>query len=442
MNKEIWKRTYEPDFFCISPVLNSPYPLMKLIFLNRFFSPDHSATSQLLTDLAFHLADAGHEVHVICSRQLYESPEAQLMAFDQVRSVQVHRVWTSRFGRTNLVGRASDYLSFYLSATIKLFLLADPNTVVVAKTDPPLISVPASWAARWRGSCLINWVQDMFPEAAVELGVKALGGRLGGWVCRLRDNSLRAATMNVVLGEHMAEKIKARGVDAARIRIIPNWADGDAIKPLPADANLLRTEWNLMRKFVVMYSGNMGRGHEFETILGAAALLQEDTRFVFLFVGGGHQRSVLGIEAVHRGLTNVQFKAYQPREQLGLSLAVGDVHLISLRPELEGLILPSKFYGVLAAGRPVVFVGALDGEIARQVSHADCGVTVEQGDAQGLAAELRRMADIPANCERMGNNGRRLFDNALSQPMALAAWKTVLSEQDAQSTAARGSELQ
>ena len=402
---------------------------MRVIFINRFFYPDHSATSQLLSDLAFYLASRGHEVHVVCSRQLYESPEAQLITSELVQGVQVHRVWTSRFGRSNLAGRASDYLSFYLSATIKLFLLTDSRTVVVAKTDPPLISVPASWVTHWRGAHLVNWLQDVFPEVAVELGIKVLGGRLGAWVGRLRDKSLLVANMNVVLGERMAERVRARGVDADKVRVISNWADGASIMPIPAEANSLRAKWDLKDKFVVMYSGNMGRAHEFETILGAATLLQADARFVFLFVGGGNQRGPLGSEVAHRGLTNVQFRPYQARDQLGLSLSVGDVHLISLRPELEGLIVPSKFYGVLAAGRPVVFVGAPDGEIARQVGHADCGLVVAQGDSQGLVAGLVRLADTPVICERMGSNGRRLFDAALNQSAAMTAWETILDEQ-------------
>lgn len=401
---------------------------MPVFFLNRYFCPDHSATSQMLTDLAIHMAKAGHEVHVICSRQLYESPVAKLAAFEWLRGVQVHRVWTSRFGRGNLVGRACDYLSFYLSASLKLLFLIDAHAVVVAKTDPPLISVPASWVVRWRGARLVNWLQDVFPEVAVELGVKALDGCFGRWVCRLRDNSLRVAVMNVVLGERMAERVRALGINADKVRVISNWADGEVITPIPAETNPLRAEWNLMDKFVVMYSGNMGRAHEFDTILGAAALLQADARFVFLFVGGGNQRGPLGSEVARRRLPNVQFRPYQPREQLGLSLTVGDVHLISLRPELEGLIVPSKFYGVLAAGRPVVFVGAPDGEIAGQVGQADCGVAVAQGDAQGLAAELVRMADTPARCERMGSNGRHLFDDALSRRRALAAWEALLND--------------
>lgn len=400
---------------------------MKIIFVNRFFYPDHSATSQLLLDLVIYLAGQGHQVHVICSRQLYESPEAKLAAFEQVRGVQVHRVWTSRFGRNNLAGRAGDYFSFYVSATIKLFFLTDSYTVVVAKTDPPLISVPASWVTRWRGARLVNWLQDVFPEVAIELGVKALGGRFGVWLGRLRDNSLRAAMMNVVLGALMAERVVARGVDANKVRVISNWADGSEVVPIPAEMNMLRTEWGLTGKFVVMYSGNMGRAHEFETILGAAGLLLADSRFVFLFVGGGNQRGSLGSEVASRGLANVQFRPYQPREQLGLSLSVGDVHLISLRPELEGLIVPSKLYGVLASGRTVVFVGAADGEVALQVSQAGCGVTVAQGDERGLADVLVRLAEDRAECNRLGSNGRRLFETGLDKVAGLTRWEKILN---------------
>lgn len=399
---------------------------MRVVFLNRYFFPDHSATSQLLSDIAFYLAARGHEVHVLSSRQLYDAPEASLASFEQVQGVWVHRVWTSHFGRTNLAGRAADYLSFYVTATLKLLSLADSSTVVVAKTDPPLISITASWAVRWRGARLVNWLQDVFPEVAVELGVNALAGRLGAWVRTWRNASLKAADMNVVIGQRMALKIRNCGVDADKVRVVSNWVDGGVITPISPETNPLRINWDLTGKFVVMYSGNMGRAHEFETILDAATLLQSDTRFVFLFVGGGNQRGPLGSAVASRALSNIQFRPYQPRDQLGLSLSVGDVHLISLRPELEGLIVPSKFYGVLAAGRPVVFVGAVDGELAQQIGLADCGVVAEQGDARGLADLLERLANMPSMCERLGSNGRRLFDGELNQSKAMAIWEETL----------------
>lgn len=400
---------------------------MKIIFLNRYFYPDHSATSQLLSDLAFYLAERGHEVHVISSRQLYDAPDAQLMAFEQIRGVQVHRVWTSRFGRGNLLGRASDYLSFYVSATVKLFSLTDAISVVVAKTDPPLISIPAAWVARWRGASLVNWLQDVFPEVAVELGIKALGGRIGAWIRHLRNASLNTAVLNVVIGERMALRILDCGVAANKIRVVANWVEGDVITPILPHNNPLRVDWDLIDKFVVMYSGNMGRAHEFDTILDAATELQSDSRFVFLFVGGGNQRGPLGHAVLSRGLSNVQFRPYQPRADLGLSLSVGDVHLISLRPEMEGLILPSKFYGVLAAGRPVVFVGALDGDLAQQINSAECGVVAEQGDVDGLVDSLLHLANSPSKCVRLGGNGRLLFDSKLNQSTSLSAWEKALA---------------
>lgn len=170
----------------------------------------------------------------------------------------------------------------------------------------------------------------------------------------------------------------------------------------------------------------MGRAHEFETILDAATILQSDERFVFLFVGGGNQFGPLGSEVASRGLTNIQFKPYQPREQLGLSLSVGEVHLISLRPELEGLIVPSKFYGVLAAARPVVFIGALDGDLAQQITGAECGLVVRQGDAQGLADGLVELSVNSNACDRMGENGRRLFDVKFNQAQSMADWECAL----------------
>jgi colanic acid biosynthesis glycosyl transferase WcaI len=399
---------------------------VRVVFLNRYFFPDHSATSQLLTDLSFYLAGRGHEVHIIASRQLYDAPDAKLTGYEVVQGVYVHRVWTSRFGRKKLLGRSADYLSFYLTAAFKLYWVSDSHTVVVAKTDPPLISIPVSMVVVLRRSCLVNWLQDVFPEVAVELGVKALAGKIGVWVRALRNASLRAARMSVVIGEGMAHRIQSCGVDADNIRVIANWVDGQAITPVLPNSNSLRLNWGLSGKFVVMYSGNMGRAHEFETILDAAALLQSDARFVFLFVGGGNQLGPLGSAVTSRGLNNVQFKPYQAREQLGLSLSVGEVHLISLRPELEGLIVPSKFYGILAAGRPVVFIGAVDGELALQITRADCGLVVKQGDAKGLADGLVRLAGSSDVCERMGQNGRRLFDAKLNQTQSMADWEKTL----------------
>jgi len=256
-----------------------------------------------------------------------------------------------------------------------------------------LISIVAAVVAWLRGARLVNWVQDVFPETAMALGVRGVNGLLGRALQRMRDASLRQADVNIVLGEKMAAYLTGRGARPDRIKVIHNWVDDEAIVPVPRERNRLREQWGLATKFVVGYSGNMGRAHEFETILETAAQLRSETDIVVLFIGGGNQKAYLENETIKRELTQVLFKPYQDRETLPESLGVADAHLISLRPELESFILPSKFYGVAAAGRPMIFIGDPGGENWRDCTIGSlwCGCP---------APGIRRASSVAAETER------------------------------------------
>jgi glycosyltransferase involved in cell wall biosynthesis len=399
---------------------------MQIIFINRFFWPDHSATSQLLTDLAFHLSKAGQSVHVITSRQVYDDPNAVLPTQANMSNVHVTRVWTTHFGRQHLLGRTVDYLTFYLSAALNLLLLLKPGDIVVAKTDPPLVSVIAAMAAKLRGAKLINWIQDLFPEVAGALEVGGLG-KIEGILRTVRNWSFRSASKNVAIGDGMAKRIAEEGINPDTITVIHNWSDGRAIQPIDRKKNDLRREWGLEDVFVVGYSGNLGRAHEFDTILGAAEKLKHTGGIVFLFIGGGAQRGWIEEDAKKRGLTNILFKPYQPRERLGLSLSVPDVHLISLQPALEGLIVPSKFYGIAAAGRPTLFVGDMDGEIPTILRKTSSGYTISIGDSNGLASRIVEMSHGTI-AGSMGARARVAFEQNFEQHHAFAAWEYLLQE--------------
>lgn len=401
---------------------------MRLIFLNRYFYPDHSATSQMLSDLAFFLVSAGHTVSVITSGQQYDEASARLPAFEVIQKVAVHRVRTTRFGRSNLIGRAADYASFYITAGWRLWWLARAGDVIVAKTDPPLIMVVAAAMARARGARLVNWMQDVFPEAAEALGVGALAGPQGRLLRALRNRAMHYAAINVALGERMAAVLVQQGVPPQRICVIPNWADKEAIVPLAAGDNPLRQAWGLAGKLVVCYSGNMGRAHEFDTMLDAAerlAVTAAEIRFVF--IGAGAQLRRVQHAAARRALSNVQFRPYQARAGLSLSLGVGDIHLVSQRPEVEGYVFPSKLYGIFAAGRPLVFIGAPDGEISRLVEREGVGVAASQGDAAGLAGQLMRLAGDAVLREAMGQRARALLCTRYDKSIALKAWQDLLA---------------
>lgn len=410
-----------------------------LIFINRYFHPDHSATSQMLSDIAFALARDGSAVTVITSRLIYDDDTRRLPKHELVDGVRVVRVWTSRFGRANLAGRAIDYATFYIFAALAVARLASPRHTVIAKTDPPMLSVVAGPIARLRGARTINWLQDIFPEAATALGIgKSWPVRLAlSMLARLRNRSLRKADMNVVLGERMNERLGALGVAEASRRIIPNWQDGRLVKPVSPGDNQLREQWGLTNAFVVAYSGNLGRAHDGETFLEAIAAIEQrrdgfadgaSRPIVWLFIGGGAAFAWLKTEADARALKSVRFEPYQPREMLAHSLSVADVHLISLRPQLEGLIVPSKYYGVAAAGRPCIFIGDADGEIARTLARTDCGITIPQGDGRRLAQAVLELSGDAARCRRMGINARAGFEREFDLPIALAKWRTVLAD--------------
>ena len=352
----------------------------RIIFVNRFFCPDHSATSQILSDLAFDLADAGREVHVVTSTQLYDDAKAALPVSEIMNGVHVHRVPSTGFGRNALVGRSIDYVSFYRSMWQCLVALAQQGDIIVAKTDPPLTSIIAMAAARRNGARLVNWLQDIYPETAVELGVPFMRGPLAASLTALRNRSLRQADATVVVGDLMARKVESLGAPSARVHVIPNWCHDEVIRPVARSENPLRQRWGLAGQFVLGYSGNLGRAHEFQTVLAAAERLRNEPHFIFLMIGGGKRFEELAQAVKRQGLTrSFRFIPYQEQKMLSYSLAVADAHWLSLNPKLEGLIVPSKFYGIAAAGKPIIVIGDKDGEIARLVQQHGCGIVDRSG---------------------------------------------------------------
>jgi glycosyltransferase involved in cell wall biosynthesis len=254
-----------------------------------------------------------------------------------------------------------------------------------------------------------------------------LKGPIGFALVSMRDRSLRAADANVVIGERMAARLQANGI--ARVHIIPNWTDDEAITPLSLGANPLRERWFLRDRFVVGYSGNLGRAHEFETILAAAEHLRNYSSIVFVFIGAGQQFEELRQRVRElRFEDRFRFLPYQDRDQLKFSLSVPDVHWISLKPALEGLIFPSKFYGIAAAGRPVIAVAATNGELARWVQAHQCGYAVVPGDSIVLAERIRELSTRPELCASMGARARAMLEANFSRRQAFARWRSVLAE--------------
>ena len=392
----------------------------RVVFVNRVFWPDHSATSQLLTDLVGSWAADGGPARVVTTTACTGADVAPFGAH-----VTVDRLPPPRLSRQSLPGRAMADAWFLWRVRKHLARTLRPGDIVVAKTDPPMLAPALASVVHRRGASLVVWNQDIFPEVAVELGVLGRSGWFARRLLRWRNRTWRAARCNIVLGERMQAHVEGCGVAADALRVIPNWAD-EALHPVPAAQNALRKAWGLEGCFVVAYSGNMGRAHDYLTLLEAAKALRSDTRIRFVIIGGGHLHERLAAESAALG--NIVFKPFQPRESLSESLSVGDVHLITLQPELEGLIVPSKVYGVMAVGRPLIMIGAADGEVGQMAARHGIGLTVTPGDGQGLADAIQGMAMAPDHARRMGDRARIALEQGYSRAQALQAWHRVLSE--------------
>jgi glycosyltransferase involved in cell wall biosynthesis len=241
-----------------------------------------------------------------------------------------------------------------------------------------------------------------------------------------RDRSLRAADCNVVIATSMAERVSALDVKKEHIRVIHNWVDDRALSPIPAHENPFRRAWGLEDKFVVGYSGNLGRVHDIDTILLASAELV-DCQIAFLCIGGGAQYDALKRTAEKRGLTHLfRFMPYQAENDLSYSLSAADVHWLSHKPEFEGLLFPSKFYGIAAVGRPIIAITSTQSELAKLVAQYQCGLVVEQRDAKTLALELKRLRAAPEVCSAMGAHARAMLNARFTRAHAIDAWARTL----------------
>ena len=402
--------------------------MKKIIFINRFFYPDQSATSQILSDLLFNIqSEINAELHVVTSRNSYQG-DKRFLASEIINGVKVHRIWASNFGRSFLPGRALDYLSFYISALFTLLLLTRKDDILIAKTDPPVISFFAFIVCKCKKGILINWLQDLFPEVAVELGfIKS-----NSIQCRLlkyiKDVSLRAAVKNVAIGEKMVLKINAAGVLREKIIAIPNWNVNDDTTYVEKAVNPLVKEWGLNGKFVISYSGNFGRAHEYEPVCALINKLKDMNDLVFLFIGGGKYYDDLMVYVENNNINNVIFKPYQPREVLNQSLSVADIHLISLRPELEGLIVPSKFFGLASIGALVLYLGDCQGEIGSIIRTHDCGICCNSADIDVIVEILNNIKAHSQISHLLRTNIKKIYLDKYQPRMAYAAWARLLNE--------------
>jgi len=399
---------------------------VRLLFINRFFHPDQSATAQMLTDLAEGLAVSGTAVTVLTGRLGYLGGETAVPSEEQYKGVTVRRVWSTRFGRQSALGRLFDYLSFYLSSVWAAVQTRDVDCVVVL-SDPPILSVQAVLLGRLKGWKTVCWLQDVFPEIAVRADTlrEGLRARLLRWAANW---SLRSSDRVIVVGRCMERCLLAFGLQRDRLVLIPNWADGDHLTPVAPEDNWFRKQHGLEGQIVVMYSGNLGVVHETEALIPLIRYLRGMREVCFLFVGEGQGKTRLQNWASQEKLESVRFLRYQNKEHLRYSLSAGDIHLVTLRSKMEGLSVPSKVYGIMAVGRPVVFIGPDGSEVASLVRESGCGEVFSPQESEKAALAILHLVQDYRRRENLGSAGRRYFESFLDKRCAIQRFQTVFQD--------------
>jgi glycosyltransferase involved in cell wall biosynthesis len=371
--------------------------LVKFLLLNQFFAPDLAPTGQLLGDVVREIAAQGHEADVICAQAAYAGVGGGSMARHSDR-VRVFRTRCLPFGHGR-AARLLSYASFYAGALWQGLQATDCDAVVTM-TTPPLLSLIGTLLKKLRGVRHYVWEMDLYPDVAVALGVLAPHSPITRVLESLATYSRRNADGVIVLGPCMRDRVAASGVPAAAVHIADNWADGALVRPRPFPPP---------GRLVVLYSGNLGLAHDIRTIAAAMAVLSEDDRFRFVFAGGGARRSELEEVCRSRAIANVSWLPYQERESLGAHLATCHVGLVTQTPASVGTLVPSKIYALMAAGRPLLFIGPREATAARIIERFQCGWQIEAGDSSALVELLRLLADSQQLAAEAGARARRAF---------------------------------
>ncbi len=376
-------------------------PRLRVCYFNRSYWPDTGATGQLLTELAEDLV-AKHDFEVTVVTGYPIKAEAPLPAEEVRNGVRIVRARGTTLAPRKFVGRALNYMTYFLSAAWQATRLPIQD-VTVALTDPPIIGLAALAARPRRG--MVFFCQDIFPEVAGLLE-DFHSPLVNGMLERLNHYLVSRAARIISLGDTMSEQlVRGKGAAPDKITIIANWADTTAIVPAPK-ANPFAEAHGLADKFVVLHAGNIGLGQNLDVIIDAAQALAPRTDIVILFIGDGNRKAALEAEVEARRLPNVRFLPFQPRDQMRWTYASADVCLVSLKPGLAGYIVPSKLYPILAAGRPYIAAVESPSEAATLTEQQRCGLMVPPGDAAALAAAVLQMAAQPAMREAMGWRAR------------------------------------
>ncbi len=402
------------------------------MILCQRFHPQQYSTAQILTELAEKLTARGMEVSVVAGAPSSHDRKEKFPKSMEFNGIAIRRVAGTSFSKHNIFGRFINDMT-YLAATFLHLLFKKLDAPILVITNPPWLGLIAALFKSIKGTPFIYLVFDVYPETAVRLGVLKKKGLPAKTWNAVNKFIFKRAEEVVVLGRCMQEVIErtARNMNRPmenKIHRIHIWAEEDKLTKIPKTRNPFIKKWDLEGKFVVLYSGNMGRFHDLETIMEAARLLDREQEIVFLFIGDGYKKAWAQKTAQQWNLSNCRFFPFVKREELPYSFSCADVGLVSLSAGQEGLSVPSKSYGMMAAGIPVIAIMPPACEVARVIEEEQSGFVVQPGDGETVARHIRELRQHPAKLKHMGLNAKTAIKTKYSLEKAVDSYDRLIRD--------------
>lgn len=401
--------------------------------LTQFYPPDYAATGQLIEELARCLQEDGLKIQVFTGQPGYAFKEEKATVTEESGQLSVRRSRTTRFFPTRIRGKVVNGLLFVVRTALHLLRTKNRGDVLLITTAPPFLPVLGYLAHLLFKAPYVCLLYDLYPDVAVELKVvsgKSLPVKIWHFINRC---TWEKAAGVIVLNSAMRERILAKHPGLShKVFVIPNWANPAQIVPMLKEKNWFALKYLLIEKFTVLYSGNLGRCHDLETILEAAQQLQNEP-IEFMFIGSGAKYQSCIDRVKHLRLQNFRFLPYQDRTDLPYSLTSCDLSLVSMSAGMEGLLAPSKLYSALAAGRPIAAICEEQSCLRQLITEAKCGAAFNNGDGTGLANFIRCLVQDQELTKKFGVAGRQYLEAHFTPKLVAEQYAKVLL-QAAQST--------
>lgn len=386
---------------------------MRILFLTMYYQPDSAATGILMAELAEELAEQGHEVQVVTSMPHYSTNSVwkeyrhKLWMRERQGKIQVQRVWSYvPVNKDKLLPRFFSYLSFTLLSAVAGILMPRPDVIVTPSPSPPLTNgVSAYLLGKLRGVPFITNIQDIYPDVAIRMGVMKNPMIIAGYK-KLERFVYTHSSAITVISEGFRSNLATKGVPEGKIDIIPNFIDTTFILPHPR-RNSFSAEQGWDDKFVSLFAGNVGMSQGLDTVLEAAARLQDIPDLLFAILGNGASKPALMAQAETLGLKNIQFLPYQSYDRVPELYSAADLGLIPLRRGFTNDSVPSKLFTIMGVARPLIASVDAHSETAQVIAESGCGLCIEPEDPQALADAVRTLYESRERAEEMGRRGRR-----------------------------------